>query len=202
MRMALLVASVSLVLVAGCGGPPEGPRTPPSAASAPEPPHAAPETGPTTTTTALPSVSDEEVRRTKLTPASGHAPSAATAPTPAEEKPGAAARGKGAEPGRSREDIQAIIVARRDEARACYDEGVKRSPGLEGDLDIKWTIDPEGQVTEAAVDDARSTIHDRGVADCVMAVIKRVHFAKSAKGFESRAHYPFNFHPKQNPVGK
>lgn len=110
-------------------------------------------------------------------------------------------KGSGPEPGRGSKDIQAMVAARRDEARACYDAGQKKNPKLEGDLDVKWVIDPEGNVTDAAVDASRSSILDEEVGKCVVEVIKKLRFAKSEKGFESRVHYPFNFHPKQAPRG-
>jgi hypothetical protein len=100
-----------------------------------------------------------------------------------------------AEPGRRREDIQALIVARRDEARKCYDDAFKTHPGIEGDLDIKWTIDPKGQIADIMADDTKSTIHEPSVATCIIAIIKKIKFAESAKGFETKTHYPYNFHP-------
>ncbi len=145
-------------------------------------------TGPTTTTATL--TGNEPGTKLPAAAGTGAAPNADVPPK------------KGNEPGRSREDIQAIIVARRDEARACYDEGLKKNPSIEGDLDIKWTIDPEGNVTEAGADASKSTIRDEGVAACIVAIIKRVKFAKSSKGMETRTHYPYNFHPKPGQVGK
>jgi len=100
------------------------------------------------------------------------------------------------EPGRTAKDIQAIVSARRDEARACYDKGLTTHPGIEGDLDVKWVIDPQGNVTDAAVDTGKSSILEPSVGACVVDVIKKIKFAASAKGYETRAHYPFNFHPK------
>ncbi|MCW5834010.1 MAG: AgmX/PglI C-terminal domain-containing protein [Labilithrix sp.] len=100
------------------------------------------------------------------------------------------------EPGRTTKDIQAIIVARRDEARACYDKGLAAHPGIEGDLDVKWVIDPQGNVTEASVDTTKSQILEPSVGACVVEVIKKIKFAESKGGYETRAHYPFNFHPK------
>ena len=99
------------------------------------------------------------------------------------------------DPGRSVKDIQAIIVSRRDEARACYDAALKTHPGIEGDLDIQWTIDPKGLVSDVSVDASKSQITEPSVASCIFAVIKQIHFNESARGFETRAHYPFNFHP-------
>jgi hypothetical protein len=98
--------------------------------------------------------------------------------------------------GRGTKDIQAIIVARRDDARACYDNALASHPGIEGNLDIKWTIDPKGVVTDIAVDSSRSDILEPSVANCVIAIIKKIHFNESAKGFETYTHYPFNFHPR------
>ncbi len=100
------------------------------------------------------------------------------------------------EPGRTRQDIQTIIMARRDEARACYDKGLVDHPNIEGDLTIKWKIDPAGKVTDAAVDSSKSTIHEPSVGNCIVEIIKKISFAPSKGGFETRANYPFNFHPK------
>ena len=72
---------------------------------------------------------------------------------------------------------------------------------MEGDLDIKFLIDPSGAVTEAEVDQQKSTIHHDGTGKCVADVIKKIKFNKSDKGFETRAHYPFNFHPKPGQKG-
>lgn len=100
------------------------------------------------------------------------------------------------EPGRTVPDIKAIVSARRDEARACYDKGLSAHPGIEGNLDIKWTIDPQGNVTDAALDSTKSQILEPSVANCVIEIVKKIKFAASAKGYETHAHYPFDFHPK------
>ncbi len=100
-----------------------------------------------------------------------------------------------AEPGRRREDIQALIVAHRDEARKCYDDAFKAHPGIEGDVDVKWTINPKGAITDIMVDDSKSTIHEASVGTCIIAIIKTIKFAESPKGFETKTHYPYNFHP-------
>jgi len=104
--------------------------------------------------------------------------------------------GHSQEPGRRRDDIQTIILVRRDEARACYDKGLKDHPGIEGDLTVKFTIDPQGTVTEASVDSSKSTINEPTVGNCIIEIIKKVKFAPSKLGFETRASYPYNFHPK------
>ncbi len=57
-------------------------------------------------------------------------------------------------------------------------------------------IDPQGNVTDASVDTTKSSILEPSVGQCIIEVIKKIKFAASAKGYETRAHYPFNFHPK------
>jgi hypothetical protein len=101
------------------------------------------------------------------------------------------------EPGRTPKDLQAIVGSRRDDARACYDRALADHPGIEGDLDVKWLIDPDGNVSEASVDTTKSTILEPSVGACIVDVIKKIKFAASGKGYETRAHYPFNFHPKK-----
>ncbi len=100
------------------------------------------------------------------------------------------------EPGRARDDIRAIIIAHRNEARACYDKILEDHPGMEGDLVVSWTIDPKGSVTQIALDVSRSQITEPQLVACVSDVIRRIQFAASAGGFETRASYPFNFHPR------
>jgi ABC-type transport system substrate-binding protein len=101
-----------------------------------------------------------------------------------------------AEIGRSVSDIRAILGSRRDEARACYDNAVTQHPGIEGTIDIRWTIDPAGVVTEADIDTSHSEMTEPAVANCIIAMVKKIHFNASPKGFETKAHYPFNFHPR------
>ncbi|MBK6694901.1 MAG: AgmX/PglI C-terminal domain-containing protein [Myxococcales bacterium] len=146
--------------------------------------------GPTTSTTPASSTLPDggELQGAKL--------QSATKTTTIETKGESGPKGGSQEPGRRREDIQAVIVARRDDARKCYDDALKAHPGIEGDLVVKWTIDPKGQPTDVAVDDGKSQIHEPSVGQCVVDIIKKIKFAESAKGFETRTNYPFNFRPR------
>jgi hypothetical protein len=187
----LMVAAVAGGLGCGGGGAGSGAAAPgapanaqASAAPAAEAPPAPPaDTGPTTTTTALPDGGAAGAKLPEVTPApSGSA--------------GAAPKGAHThDPGRGPEDIRAIVVSHRDEARACYDRALPDHPGIEGDLVIQWTIDPKGAVTQAAVDTGRSKITEPSVVNCVIGIVQKIQFAASPGGFETKAHYPFNFHP-------
>ena len=205
--LALSVLSASLYLTVACGGgakpagdaksPGEG--TPPTEGAASSGGGNATgassgavssggASGGTTTTTALPD--GGELQGAKL---------GSSTHTEVETKGDAgpkAGAGHNQEPGRKREDIQTIVMARRDEARACYDKGLKDHPGIEGDLTVKFVIDPTGAVSDASVDSSKSSINEPTVGACIVDIIKKIKFAPSKGGFETRANYPFNFHPK------
>lgn len=194
-----MFTSVMVVAMVACGGGQEtNPKTPASApgeaaASSDGASNAGgtsrPESGGTTTTTEL--GAGGELQGAKLGE-SVHT----TTETKGESGPKSTGGKSANEPGRSVKDIQTAVAARRDEARACYDKALTAHPGIEGDIDIRWVIDPQGNVTDASVDTTKSQILEPSVGTCIVDVIKMITFAPSAKGYETRAHYPFNFHPK------
>jgi hypothetical protein len=185
----LVVAGVLAGTVAtACGGnskPAESPAGDTSASTSAEPSSSS-----ATTTTDVPG----EGQGTKL--AASTAEPAASTPTAS----ASASTGDGSEPakdaGRTTNDIKALVTTHRSEARACYDSALKQHPGIEGDITVKWLIDPRGNVTEARIDEGRSTIKDDNLSACLIGLFKRLKFPASAKGFETRAAYPFNFHPR------
>jgi hypothetical protein len=182
------------LLFAACGAAPvEGAKAGSGAvagASASAPNAAAPDAGPTTTTT-LTLGNNGDLQGSKLTSQNSQSFDVAVDAGPKTHPP---------EIGRGVKDIQAIVVSRRDEARACYDAALKAHPGIEGNLDIQWTIDPKGVVSDISVDTSHSDIVEPTVGNCVIAIIKKIHFNESVKGVETRTHYPFNFHPRSNGV--
>jgi hypothetical protein len=184
MRLVLLPLVVLPLVAFACGGPAKEPMHPDP--SGPEGSLTA--TGEPSSPTTTTDVGPESTGGTKLPVAGSTGTTASTA--------GPKSAG---ELGRSQADIQSIIAARRDEARACYDSGLKTSPTLEGDIAVQWLIDPKGVVTEVTIAHDKSQIHDEGVGKCIMALVKSVKFNASGKGFETRASYTYNFHPKRKP---
>jgi hypothetical protein len=149
-------------------------------------------TGPTTTTTVL--MGDAgELQGTKLTTTQNPVMldgGANAQPQP--PHPNATDR----DPGRTQQDLITIIHTHRDEARACYDAELKKNPSVgEGNIDITWKLDPKGAVVDTGVDDSNSQIHDPVLVKCIGDVIRKIPWAPSPRGFETKAHYPFNFHP-------
>jgi hypothetical protein len=198
--LALLAPALSAPLACGGGNGGNGSAKAPenaagsagSASPADSSATAPADAGPATTTTTLGSGGD--LQGAKLTQTTTVASTTGSAAPPA----------KGPhthEVGRTPSDIKAIVVAHRDEARACYDAGLTTHPGIEGDLVIQWTIDPKGNVTQFSQDTARSQITEPSVVACVGNVIKKIQFAPSPGGYETKAFYPFNFHPRKATQG-
>jgi hypothetical protein len=185
------VVPFSLACLLACGGgaaPAAGPSAPEPAAPSPSAGGASPsvDAGAPTTTLAVTDAGDTQ--GSKLAETHSSPPAAASAGQPSKPP-------HSHEVGRSPQDIRAIIQARRDEARACYDGALADHPGIEGDLVIQWTIDPKGNVTQVSLDSSRSQIVEPTVVACISDIIKKVQFAASQGGYETRAFYPFNFHP-------
>jgi hypothetical protein len=189
-RLACLLSPFAVAAACGGGkGQTGGSKTPDTADSSSAGAADTSDGGPTTTTTTtLPDGGD--LQGAKLSETHTVASTAgSTAPTP-----------KGPhthDPGRGIEDIKAIVVAHRPDARACYDKALPSHPGIQGDLVIQWTIDPKGAVTKISLDTSKSTITEPSVVSCVMDVIKAISFAASPGGFETNASYPFKFTPKK-----
>jgi hypothetical protein len=127
------------------------------------------------------------------------APSTASPPAPTVAAPSTVApRASGPNPpGRRPSDIAAVVAAHRTEARACYDKlSTGKVPQPQGDLVLHFVIDAAGVVVEVTFDRAASQIQDDAIVGCVSNAVKRIRFASSAEGFETRAKYPFNFQPR------
>lgn len=144
--------------------------------------------GPTSTTTVL--MGDAgELQGSKLTTNSG--PMTFDGGKNEQPKPNASDR----DPGRTQQDIYAIIQNHRAEARACYDTYEKTHKGAKGNIDVTWKLDPQGKVVETGVDESKSDLKDPDLVKCIGDVIRKINWAPSPRGFETKAHYPFNFNP-------
>lgn len=164
MRIAVFVPSVLLLAAAACGN---------GAVKTPEPGSVA---------SASPSASG---------PAEVGTPGSTT--TRVDEDGGLGQKLETKTDGRSAEDIAARVKAKKPETRACYDRQASKNPKLEGDVDVKFVIDPQGVIADASVDPAHTNVGDEAIGKCLVDVIKSLKFPPSAKGLETRAHYPFNF---------
>lgn len=194
--MRQLVAYCTFLVALNCGGgdkPADHPSTGGGDTAASDAGQSA-NTGPTTTTTVLTGDAGE-LQGSKLTTTAG--PQTFDGGSNSTPKPGAHEH----DPGRSQQDIYAIVQTHRAEARACYDTYEKTHRGAKGNVDITWKLDPKGAVVETGIDDSKSDLHDPDLVKCIGDVIKKIPWAPSPRGFETRAHYPFNFNPHGTTTG-
>src|SRR5258708_2525558 len=185
----------SLMIVAalgasGCGGsPPPAPNTPdaPSAVSA------TPGASGSQSPSGKPSASDDEGWAGEK-PAKDESTAAPASPsTPSDAEP-APANSKAPET-RTMDVIRKLVMDHRKAARKCYEDARKDLKDLKGDVVIHFVLDPEGRLKSAELNQERSTLKAPPVVDCVIGVIRGIHFPKSSRAMETSANYPFNFTP-------
>jgi len=100
-----------------------------------------------------------------------------------------------AEETRTQEVIRDTFQRNRPKARACFDESLKKHPGLKGNLTVKFVIDPKGKVKEASINTDRSDLAIPELNTCIIDAVRQFEFPPSSRGFESNGNYPFNFTP-------
>jgi len=89
-----------------------------------------------------------------------------------------------------RDIIRRIIRAHINEVRHCYNVGLNRDPALSGRLLINFTIDPQGKVPTAVVEE--TTLADARVGNCVAKAVRRWKFPKPSGGSPVHVKYPFS----------
>ncbi len=190
MRLESCLGSL-LVLVAfgvvACGGSAPPPAAPePAATETPAP-------APATDASAKPP--EEDGWAGESAAKNGDTKPDATKPAPASDTP-AADTGSGKPPEtRTMEVIQQAVKDNRKAARKCYEDARKDLKDLKGDVVVHFVIDPEGKVKSAELNQERSTLKSPAVVNCVLDVIKGIHFPKSSRAMETSTNYPFNFTP-------
>jgi TonB family protein len=90
-----------------------------------------------------------------------------------------------------KEIIRRVVRRHRRELKYCYERRLKEKPDLEGEIELKFTIMPDGTVSATTV--AKSTIGDDEVEKCVAKKVKRWVFPKPKGGGIVIVRYPFNF---------
>jgi len=114
---------------------------------------------------------------------------------PSREAEPSPANGKAVVETRTMDVIRKIVMDNRKAARKCYDDARKDLKDLKGDVVIHFVLDPEGKVKLAELNQERSTLKAPPVTDCVLGVIRGIHFPPSSRGMETSTNYPFNFTP-------
>jgi hypothetical protein len=78
------------------------------------------------------------------------------------------------------EAVQRVVRASFGRFRLCYEDGLRRDPGLQGRVSVKLVIDRQGSVATAA--DAGSTVRDDEVVSCVVRSFQALSFPEPEGG--------------------
>jgi TonB family protein len=88
--------------------------------------------------------------------------------------------------------ISRVVRTRKRMVQDCYERELKRDPSLSGKIEIEFTIDESGRVSEAYV--SRNQMGSDAVGDCITARIRRWRFPKPDGGSVT-VNFPFIFTP-------
>jgi TonB family protein len=97
------------------------------------------------------------------------------------------------EGGLDRSVIQATIAKYLNQVRACYEEGLRKSPGLVGQVSILFEIAGTGSVNSANV--GKSSLGNSEVEQCIATKVQTWQFPKPRGGVNVKVNYPFMLRP-------
>jgi hypothetical protein len=88
------------------------------------------------------------------------------------------------------EAIKRIIHANFPRFRACYEQGLKKDPGLRGSVKVRFIIDSTGAVENASL--AGGSMSDAQVSSCTLGVYKSLSFPEPEAG-KVMVTYPIDY---------
>lgn len=100
---------------------------------------------------------------------------------------------------RGDELVRRMIRRCSPQVRTCYDAELIDNPGLEGRINVRFTVGREGRVTAAAV--SASTLRNATLETCLVDVMKLCRFAKPLDRRPVDLSYTFEFGPSKSNDG-
>jgi hypothetical protein len=91
------------------------------------------------------------------------------------------------------DSVKQVVVGVQPRIQACYEDRLamnRRAP--QGTLRTHWVITPGGLVKGARVSWQASTLKDRPLHDCVVAVLSTMEFPRPPDGKDHPVDFPFN----------
>ncbi|HEX5659805.1 MAG TPA: AgmX/PglI C-terminal domain-containing protein, partial [Polyangiales bacterium] len=89
--------------------------------------------------------------------------------------------------------VTAEVKKRISAIKACYEQQLRRNPGLQGKVTVQFTIEQSGTISKANA--TENTTSDPQVASCVVDAVKRFRFNPGPEGGSVTYSYPFVFAP-------
>lgn len=131
-------------------------------------------------------------------PAGGARAPAASDPVHDEPSPDSAAFAPLAAPRSATIDkglIRTVVRNHVGEIRGCYEQGLVADPALSGRVSVRFTIDPRGAVSKAAVASSSLPPAAEPVQACIVAAVRSWRFPVPPNGEAAVVLYPFELAP-------
>ena len=91
------------------------------------------------------------------------------------------------------DSIAQVVRAKQGDIQDCYERFLaQRQEKVQGRLLTRFAISPGGTVTGAQVEKHGTTLKDKELHGCVVAVLSKLHFPKPPDGKQHPVEYPFN----------
>ncbi len=90
--------------------------------------------------------------------------------------------------------VVAQFKARMRAIQICYEQQLRRNPGLQGKVTVQFTIEQSGSVSKATA--TENTTNDPAVAACVTDTVRRFRFNPGPEGGSVTFSYPIVFAPQ------
>lgn len=90
--------------------------------------------------------------------------------------------------------VVAQFKARMRAIQICYEQQLRRNPGLQGKVTVQFTIEQSGSVSKANA--SENSTNDPAVAACVVDTVKRFRFNPGPEGGSVTFSYPIVFAPQ------
>jgi TonB family protein len=94
----------------------------------------------------------------------------------------------------TREEIERVVNAHRNEIQFCYSRELQRDPHLSGKIALKWTIISGGQVTNLS--SASNSTGSRALSNCIMDKVRNWRFPSPRGGSQAQVDWPWVFKPQ------
>jgi hypothetical protein len=91
------------------------------------------------------------------------------------------------------DSIRMVMTHHKEKLQACYEDTMaEKEKKVEGKLMTSFTITAQGLVKDAKVLKKGTTLKDRELHDCVVAMLTALSFPKPPDGMDHPIEYPFN----------
>lgn len=95
--------------------------------------------------------------------------------------------------GLSPEQIQKVVHGGIGGVKACYEQAIKSDPTIGGMVEVKFTVDSQGVVTQASSGNANIAKPD--LITCVVDAVQKLRFPAPERSASTIVTYPFHFSP-------